>query len=167
MTRFSSRYRLSKKALKELRDEVSLRLGGVPMEWNDVEEAKAEDVAVYIEGGVPCLFRVKDVIFPTLHCLLRRGFSWLPRVIVDRGATRALGNGADLMAPGVRAVEGDFRVGDIVAIVDEQAKVPVAVGRALVDSDRLREMLRNREKGKVVENVHYPGDRVWELTKQA
>lgn len=166
MAKFSTRYRLSKKALKELKEEVTSALGAVPMEWNDVEEAKAEDIVVYIDGGLPCLVRVRDAIFPTLVCLLKRGFSWLPRVIVDRGATRAIGNGADLMAPGVRSVEGEFRVGSVVAIVDEQARVPVAVGRALVDSARLREMIRNREKGKVVENVHYPGDRIWELIKQ-
>lgn len=167
MARFSTRFRLSKKDVRDLKQEVESKLGAAPMQWGDVEEAKAEGVVVYLEGGLPCLARLKDTILPTLHCLLRKGFSWLPYVIVDRGATRALGNGADLMAPGVRAVVGDFAAGAIVVVVDEQAKVPVAVGRALVDSGRLRDMVRGHERGKVVENLHYPGDRLWELTKQA
>ncbi|MGC9071426.1 MAG: DUF1947 domain-containing protein [Acidilobus sp.] len=161
--RFSTRFRLSKKALRELREEVLRSLGNPPMRWEQVEEARAEGVTVYIDDGLQCLARLKGAVIPTLQCLLRRGYSWLPSVTVDRGASQAVGRGADLMAPGVREVWGDFREGSIVVIVDEQAKVPVAVGRALVGSDRLREMIKGHERGKVVENLHHAGDRLWEL----
>ncbi|MGC9210035.1 MAG: DUF1947 domain-containing protein [Acidilobus sp.] len=164
MGKFSTRFRLSKKALRDLRDEVSKSLGNPPMRWENVEEAKGEGLTVYIDDGLPCLARLKGVIIPTLQCLLKRGYSWLPWVEVDRGASQAVGRGADLMAPGVREVWGDFTEGKVIAIVDQQAKVPVAVGRALVTSDRLREMIKAHEKGKVVENLHHPGDRLWELT---
>jgi len=39
----------------------------------------------------------------------------------------------------------------------------VAVGRALVDSARLRQMISAKARGKVVENLHYPGDELWDL----
>jgi PUA domain protein len=163
LVKYSTRYRLSKKAIKELREEVVKVLGSPPLEWNDVEEAKAGDITVYIDSGLPCLARVKGLLMPTLLCLLKRGHTWLPSVIVDRGATQAMGRGADLMAPGVRGVKGDFKEGALVAIVDEQSGVPVAVGRALVDSARLRQMISAKERGKVVENLHYPGDELWDL----
>ncbi len=162
--KFSSRYPLSKKDLRRLQEEASVSLGQVPIKWKHVEVGKSDDVEVYIDDGLPCLARVKGVLIPTLRCLLRRGALWIPRVIVDRGASQAVGRGADLMIPGVRNVEGDFREGTIVAIVDEQSNVAVGVGRALVDSDKLRNLIRARAKGKAVEVLHYPGDNLWDLT---
>lgn len=160
--KFSTRFKLSKKDVKELRQEAQ-GLGQVPMTWDDVEEGKAGDVIVYLDSGLPCLARVNGSLIPTLTCLLRRGYSWLPYVLVDRGATQAVGRGADLMAPGVRGVVGSFDKGALVAVVDEQTKAPVAVGRALVSSDELRSMISSRSKGKVIENLHYPGDQLWKI----
>lgn len=161
--KFSMRYKLSKKAVRELMQEVSSSLGNPPMNWEDVEEAKAEEYTVYFDSGMPCLARVNRALIPTLQCLLKRGFSWLPYVVVDRGATQALGRGADLMAPGIRRVSGSFKEGAIVAIVDEQSNVPVCVGRALKDSNTIDSMAKEKAKGKVIENVHYPGDGLWKL----
>lgn len=161
--KFSTRYKLSKKAAKQLADEARAKLGNVPITWDEVEEAKASDYVVYFDSGLACLARVKGLLIPTLMCLLRRGFSWLPYVVVDKGASQAIGRGADLMAPGIRRVVGTFKEGDVVAIVDEQSNVPVGVGRALKDSEIISQMAKEKSKGKVVENIHYPGDQLWKL----
>ena len=96
-------------------------------------------------------------------CLLKRGSGWLPRVLVDRGASQAVGRGADLMVPGVRGVEGQFSEGQVVAIVDEETRVPVGVGLALMDDAKLRALAAAKARGKAVQVVHYPGDRLWKL----
>ncbi len=80
----------------------------------------------------------------------------LPRVVVDMGAVPYVCGGADVMAPGVVEVD-DFRAGDLVAVVDVNHGKALAVGRALVDGVEVEGLGR----GKVVENLHYVGDRVW------
>ena len=160
---FSVRYRLSKKDLRQLREEVSATLPGAPMTWNNVELAKSGDYVVYFDDGLPCLARVGGRLIPTLVCLLKRGYGWLPQVLVDRGASQAVGRGADLMVPGIRGVEGAFSEGQLVVIVDEAARVPVGVGLALMDDTKMRAMAAAKAKGKAVQVIHYPGDKLWKL----
>ncbi len=55
-------------------------------------------------------------------------------VTVDEGATKALvERGSSLLAVGVQALEGNFRIGDIVEIVGSRGR---SVGRGLIDRSR-------------------------------
>jgi len=83
-------------------------------------------------------------------------------VVVDMGAIPHICNGADVMAPGVLRVEGEFSAGDLVLIVDERYGRPVAIGSALIDS----EAVNSTKQGKVVKNLHYVGDKVWSLLRR-
>ncbi len=163
------RYRLSKKELKKLRALVSAQYAGFPAEKlaGPVERAEAEDIVLYVLDGIPAFYSVKpseDRLIPVLHYLLRNGYEWLPEVVVDRGATRAVSRGATLMVPGIRRT-GSFGKGDIVVIVDEEAGVPVAVGEALLSSEELEERLQGERRGRAVKILHRPGDRVWRLAE--
>jgi len=73
------------------------------------------------------------------------------------GAVPHVCNGADVMAPGVVQIQGDFDKGDFVVVVDERHGKPLAVGVALIDARTMRGL----KQGKVLENVHYVGDRLW------
>jgi len=87
--------------------------------------------------------------------------SCLPRVVVNMGAVPHVCNGADVMAPGVVQVQGEFDKSDFVLVVDERHGKPLAVGVALADA----QTVRVRRQGKILENVHYVGDRLWGLLR--
>lgn len=83
-----------------------------------------------------------------------------PSVTVDMGAVKFMCNGANVMRPGVKAFT-EFDKGQIVCIIEESQKKVLAVGRALVSSKEMSEMV----KGQVVENLHYISDTYWEIKK--
>lgn len=156
----SKRYHLSKKEKKKLAPLLQ-KLG---VEGYDVVERAEyrEGFSIIVVDGVPCLLELGERVYPHLSCLLRTRAGSLPRVAVDRGATLAVLRGAHLMVPGIRRVEGEFREGDVVVVVDEDTGSPVAVGDALMDSDKLREKLEGERRGRAIRIVHRVGDKYWE-----
>ncbi len=80
---------------------------------------------------------------------------------VDMGAVRAVCNGASIMRPGIVAME-EFAKDDIVIIKDVKHKQNLAVGVALMDSKDAEEL----EKGNIIKNLHYIGDKFWEIYKE-
>ncbi|MCE4601441.1 MAG: DUF1947 domain-containing protein [Desulfurococcales archaeon] len=161
----SKRYAASKKERKSIIRYLSQTLG---LEASDslIEHVEFKDILIYVVDGLPCVVEREGARFPHLLCLIqRRATGILPRVVVDRGATSAVGRGADLMIPGIRRVEGTFSKGDIVVIADEETNMPVAIGKALMASDEIEEKLRGVRKGKAIEVIHRPGDVLWRLGK--
>jgi PUA domain protein len=77
------------------------------------------------------------------------------------GAIPYVCNGADVMAPGIVRVEGEFADGDLVLVVDEKHGKPLALGESLSDS----ESVRNTKEGAVVKNVHFVSDKIWNFAK--
>src|SRR5437879_8781322 len=68
----------------------------------------------------------------------------LPRIVVDMGAVPHICGGADVMAPGIRKVEGEFGEGGLVSVVDERHGKFLAVGQSLADSKTLRATKKGR-----------------------
>jgi len=85
-----------------------------------------------------------------------------PRVVVDMGAVKFLTNGANVMRPGIRSFLATFLKGDMVVVVDEKHGKGLAVGMAMVDSSEGEKM----EKGPVIKNVHYIGDKFWNAVRE-
>jgi len=81
-------------------------------------------------------------------------FSGFKRVYVDRGAVKSITNGADIMAPGIRDHD-PFSKDDYIVIFLKDVDVPIAVGKALINSTDIG------KKGKVIKNLHYKGDKIW------
>lgn len=162
----SKRYRLSKKETKKFLSEVSQLYPSLQLGKANIEYALVGDTEIYIIDGMPAFFRdPKGRLVPVLIYLIkRRSVDWLPRVVVDRGATKAVSRGADLMVPGIRSLD-DFEAGSIVVVIDEDTGVAVAVGEALMSSEEIREKLSGERRGKAVKIIHRPGDRVWEAAK--
>jgi PUA domain protein len=137
----------------------SKRSFDVKARWEVVKISKNE--VVYLLDGRPLAVEVSGKLIPSIRALMD-GIAELPRVVVDSGAVKHVVNGADVMAPGIVRVEGDFAKGDLVVVVDEKHGKPLSVGVALVDRSELASMSR----GKVVENLHYIGDKLWNKLKE-
>ena len=127
--------------------------------WEVIKLDKNE--VVYLLEGRPLAVEVSGKLIPSIKVLMD-GIVELPKVVVDSGAVKHVVNGADVMAPGVVEVEGDFTRGDLVVVVDERYKRPLCLGIALVDKSELASMA----KGKVVENLHHVGDKLWNKLKE-
>jgi len=87
--------------------------------------------------------------------------SLFPSVTVDEGAIKFLLNGADVMRPGVKSFEPWGSAGRTVVVREEKKGRAIAIGRSLVESDRMQEM----SKGACLKNLHHVGDEYWNLYK--
>ncbi len=163
------RVRLSNKEVKELARSLG-KAGELLKDADVVEVAEIEGGrALYIVDSQPALLKAQiaglgEAIMPSLYLIHKtqlgqKAISLYPSVVVDAGAVKHILNGADVMRPGIKGIEGDFNKGDPVLILDEKKRV-VAVGIALYDKKELESM----ERGKVIYNAHYLGDKIWKLS---
>ncbi len=155
---------LKKKEARKLHSEFSKKVSGADglaayLE-SPVEIAVVDDAEIFFVSGEPILARTRDLLFPTLTS--SKLLSCMPKATVNMGAVPYVCNGADVMAPGIVGFEGDFKKDDFVVVSDERHQKPLAVGVALYDSAEAGKL----ERGKVLRNVHYIGDRLWNLMKQ-
>ena len=84
-----------------------------------------------------------------------------PSATVDEGAIKFLLNGADVMRPGIRVLEEWGGAGRYVVVREEKKGRAIAVGVSTVSSEEARGMTR----GSCIRNLHYVGDRYWNLHK--
>ncbi len=114
---------------------------------------------VIFVDGLPVAFKREGQFVPVLTNTV--ALQKMPRITVDMGAVPHVAGGADIMAPGIRRVEGNFGERDLVVIIDEKHGKFLSVGRSMLAS----EALAATKKGKVIVNIHYVGDPVWEMIK--
>ena len=124
-----------------------------------VETEMVKSSEVIFVDGVPVAFKREGQFVPVLTNTV--ALEKMPRVTVDMGAVPHVVGGADIMAPGIRNVEGTFGESGLVVIIDEKHGKFLSVGRSLLDS----QALVATKKGKVIVNFHYVGDPVWETIK--
>jgi len=124
-----------------------------------IESVETQVATLFFINGKPTIAMSNGSFLPLLSSSEVLGF--LPRVVVNMGAVPHVCNGADVMAPGVVQVQGEFDEGDFVLVVDERHGKPLAVGVALTDAQALRSL----KQGRILENVHYVGDKLWNLLK--
>jgi len=123
----------------------------------ETEAVKSSEV-IFVDG-IPVAFKSEGQFVPVLTNTV--ALEKMPRVTVDMGAVPHVVGGADIMAPGIRKVEGTFGENGLVVIIDEKHGKFLSVGRSLLDS----QALVATKKGKVIVNFHYVGDAVWETIK--
>jgi PUA domain protein len=78
------------------------------------------------------------------------------------GAVPYVCKGANIMAPGIKRIEGEFSKNNIVSVVDEKHGKPIAVGEILYNAEEAK----NVKQGIVVKNLYYVGDKTWNLLKE-
>jgi PUA-domain protein len=120
-----------------------------------IEASEVDGLELIFLNGKPSIIRIKGRLFPTLT--FNEMLKNLPKVVVDMGAIPHICNGADIMAPGVKRIEGSFASGSVVVVSDDKYGKFLAVGETLQNSDQLNKM----KQGKIVVNRHYVGDDVW------
>jgi PUA-domain protein len=157
------RYSVKSKEAKQILNEVSERLK-VNVEdlfgsKVNVEVAETDIGKIYLINGKPLFFKVGERLLPTL--LFPEFASQAPKIVVDMGAVPYVCNGADVMAPGIVRVEGEFGEGDLVLVVDEKHRKPLALGESIYDA----ESARNTKQGAVVKTFHFVSDKIWNLAK--
>jgi len=151
--RVRRRRALRRKDAGALLEEASGLVGEVKA--SKVEEAEAEDGrTVYLLDDEILFFRDGDSLVPTLRDPY---VDRLPAAVVDMGAVPFVCKGADVMAPGITEVRGEFEEGHLVVVRDIRHGKALAVGRALRPS---KEIMASR-KGRAIQNLHYVGDKLW------
>lgn len=120
-------------------------------------QAELEDgTEVYFVDDDALLARREGVLFPTL---VNPVVAVLPSAVVDMGAIPFVCNGADVMAPGIKEVHGEFKENDLITVKDITHGKSLAIGVAIVSSLEMREM----GKGKAIRNIHHVGDKLWSM----
>lgn len=157
------RYSLKPKEAKADLSMVSERLGmsleAVIDPKANVEVAEMDFGQVLLINGEPLFFKFEGNVLPTLFFadLLAK----LPKIVVDMGAIPHVCNGADVMAPGIVRVEGEFRKGDLVLVVDQKHGKSLALAEIMYNSGEFSGI----KKGIAAKNLHYVGDRYWNSAK--
>lgn len=144
--------------IKKLRLDIPKLLD---TENTGIEVADTPTAKVFFINGKPVIASLKNTLIPTL--LFDKAITILPKITVNMGAVPHICNGADLMAPGIVKIEGNFNTNDYVLVVDERHQKPLAIVNALVGS----QAARNLQRGKVAKNLHYVGDDLWNQLKKA
>lgn len=148
---------MRRKDARRFKEEAGVLLGTAA--FKTVVQAEVEDgTLVYILDGEVRFARRDNTLFPTL---VDPGIEELPSVVVDMGAVPFVCNGADVMAPGVVEVMGEFDAGELVIIRDVRHRKALAVCLTLLSSGEMRSV----KKGKVLRNLHCVGDRLWNVLK--
>jgi len=157
------RHFLKEKEAKRFLLEVSKTLGTdierLLGSKTGVEVNETEIAEIFFFDGRPLLARSNGVLFPTLY--FEELFSIIPKIVVDMGAVPYVCKGADVMAPGVRAIKGEFKENNLLVVVDERHGKPLAVGVALFGSEDMKAL----NSGKIVKNLHYVGDKLWDYLR--
>lgn len=144
---------MAKKRLRksEIRDLNSMISG---FEISKKDKVEVDDGLVFVNDE--CLFfYFEDKLVPSLRLLLRQDL--LKIVVVDVPAVKFLVNGADVMRPGIVRIDESIEKGDFVCVKDENYSKPVCVCVALFSGSEMKAV----SNGKVLKNIHYVGDAVW------
>jgi PUA-domain protein len=157
--RYSLKSKDAKLILNEVAERLKVNVDALFGSKAKVEVVKVEFGQIYLIGGNPLFFKVGARVLPTL---LFQDFAALaPKVVVDMGAVPYVCKGADVMAPGIVRVEGEFGKGELVLVVDEKHGKSLALGESLYDS----ETARSTKQGAVVKNFHFVSDKIWNFVK--
>lgn len=126
------------------------------LEDKTLEKITLEEYSIILVDGKPLLFEIEGHLFPTVRGALEMGLQ--KRVVtVDKGAIRFVSNGADIMAPGVVAADPEIKDGDLVIIVEETHRKPLAIGKALMEGLEMVEAT----SGKAIKSIIHVGDKLW------
>ena len=118
----------------------------------DIIEKK--DNIIFVNNK-PLFFTKDNQILPTLHLILENNF--LKTITVDMGAVKFVCKGADIMRPGITNIDPEIKENEIITIVEETHNKPLAIGKALLSANDMQ----NATEGKVIQNLHYIGDEIW------
>jgi PUA domain protein len=156
------RYPLKTKEAKQILEQASKKLNldlDALFSKATVEVVESDVGEVYLIGGKPLFFKLGDKVLPTL--LFSEFTAKAPKIVVDMGAVPYVCKGADVMAPGIVRIEGEFSKGDLVLVIDMKFGKALALGESLMNA----ETAKATKKGPIVKTLHYVSDKIWDRTK--
>jgi PUA-domain protein len=155
-----SRVQLRKNAKNKMLKDLVSTFGEAMAELENkvMEKVTLDEYSLILVDGKPLLFEIEGHLFPTVRGALDMELQ-KRLVTVDKGAIRFVSNGADIMAPGVVGADPEIQEGDLVIIVEETHKKPLAIGRALMEGPQMVEA----DSGKAVKSITYVGDKLWNI----
>jgi PUA-domain protein len=145
----------AKKLVQEVSEKYGIKIDQFFEKKFRVESCQIDEFTVFLFNGEPLLAKSDNTLFFTLF--FEEVFSLFPKVVVDMGAIPYVCKGADVMAPGIREIQGEFNENGLLLVVDERHGKPLAVGLALFGSEEMKTMTR----GKTIKTLHYVGDKIW------
>lgn len=157
--RYALKTKEAKQVLKEASDKLRFDLEVVFGAKATVEIVESDVGEIYLLEGKPVLYKAENKILPTL--MFSELIAKAPKIIVDMGAVPYVCKGADVMAPGIVRIEGEFSKGDIVQVADMKFGKALALGESLMDS----ETAKATKKGPVVKTLHFVSDKIWDYIK--
>lgn len=153
---------LSKKDAKKIEEEIK-NIFGIKIEEMEYVGNRAIELdknnKIFILGKV-ILVKEGNIIFPSLAAD-KNFLEKFPSLKVDSGAIPYICRGAKIMRPGIVSFESDFNLDNIVCVKDAAHNKFVAIGKALVNKSEAEKM----NKGPILDNLHYIGDKYWILLK--
>ncbi len=157
------RHDMSKSEVKKLLAQIdgSYVSGKLPPAKGRYEVCETDkDIRVILYDGSSAFLIRDESVIPSLRLFLNSDVRTLPhRIVVDMGAIRFVTNGADIMRPGITDADPSITKGSFVVIGDVNHGKPLAIGIAMYSGEELLAM----DDGKVVKNLHYVGDSIWNL----
>ncbi len=123
-----------------------------------LEKITLDEYSLILVDGKPLLFEIEGQLFPTVRGALEMELN--KRIVtVDKGAIRFVSNGADIMAPGVVEADSEIKDGDLVIVVEEAHRKPLAIGKALMKGPQMVEA----DSGKAIKSITHVGDKLWNM----
>ena len=155
--KIKKRYYLQKKKLKKLINELGIYSTLINSK-SKVEILESDPYDIILIDGQPLAMNIENTYFPTLKGALELDITE-KYAVVDMGAVKFVAKGADIMSPGITEADSKVHEGDLVIIIEETHRKPLATGRALISGP---EMVEN-QSGKAIKTIHYIGDKIWNL----
>lgn len=147
------RYFLSKRDIKGINEKFpSANLS----KGDSVEYVCDGEMEIALVNGTVGFFYKDGKTYPALKFVHGKE-ALFKKVVVDMGAVKFVCSGADVMRPGVKSIDDGIVKDDVVIVVDERHGKALAVGVALFNATEMKGMT----SGKVVKNLHWVGDQVW------
>jgi PUA domain protein len=145
---------MKNKMLKDLISTFGDTMAG--LEDNVLEKITLDEYSLILVDGKPLLFEIEGQLFPTVRGAIEMKLN--KRIVtVDKGAVRFVSNGADVMAPGIVEADSEIKEGDLVIIIEEAHRKPLAIGKALMSGLQMVET----DSGKAIKSITHVGDKLW------
>lgn len=151
------RYHLKKKKIKKIQEKLN-HYSDLITTSSTVEIIKSDLPDIILVNNKPLIMLIDNTPFLTLKGALETDIT-SKYVIVDMGAVKFMAKGADVMSPGITDADPHIQEGNLVIIIDENHRKPLATGRSLISGI---DMVQNTE-GKAVKTLHHIGDEIWNL----
>jgi PUA-domain protein len=155
---------LRKDEIKDLRGKIEATMGKGELflpKGCIVEVFSSGKEDIFVVNREPTFYLREDgTIVPLLFHVLKSNLSF-PNIIVDSRAVPHVCNGADIFRPGVTKIDPNIKEGQTLVVLEEKNEKPICIGRSLMDAPQMQKA----SEGKVVINIHYVGDKIWNLSK--